>query len=301
MAVTPRIGRGKVLDIPDHFAKPHLSVSDEVEPARKLDGSGFAVAKLFRILFPMTPNLPVSRAIFESLRRLDTCTTSNAIERLNVRPRNEGFISGLVKCQFPQLPPMLGYAATARIRTATPPASAPSVRGGCYHDRIDWWNWLASLPEPRVMVIEDVELAPGIGAFAGQIHAAIARALNCVGCVTNCAVRDLAVVETLGFHLFAASVAILHADAHIVEFGTPVSIGGLTIDPGDLVDGDRHGIHVIPLEIAAEVPDVARRMLDEDNELLRFCESRDFSLPELSRRVQSIAKDQPSLVVCNGP
>ena len=30
----------------------------------------------------------------EKLSALDTCTVSNAIERLNVRLRNEGFVSG---------------------------------------------------------------------------------------------------------------------------------------------------------------------------------------------------------------
>ena len=102
----------------------------------------------------------VSNAVLENLRLLDTCSVSNAIERFNVRLRNEGFVSGAMKCRFPKLPPMLGYAVTGRVRTSTAPA-----RGGCYFDRMDWWEYLASIPEPRIIVLQDVDRTPGLGAL----------------------------------------------------------------------------------------------------------------------------------------
>ena len=181
---------------------------------------------------------------------------------------------------------MLGYAVTGRIRTSEPP-----MKGSCYFDRMDWWSYLASLPEPRVMVIEDIDDPPGVGAFVGEIHAAIGKALNCVGCVTNGAVRDLVSVKALGFSLFAGSVAVSHSYAHIIDFGGPVEVGGLIVRPGELIHGDRNGVHVIPLEVAEAVPGVARRIQDEERELMGFCRSRDFSLQELSLRMQSISKD----------
>jgi regulator of RNase E activity RraA len=220
----------------------------------------------------------------EKLSRLDTCTVSNAIERLNVRMRNEGFIFGAVTCRFPDLPPVVGYAATARIRTAAPPMGQR-----CYHDRIDWWNYLASVPGPRVMVLEDMDRQPGVGAFVGEIHAAIARALNCIACVTNGAVRDLTAVKSLGVQLFAGSVAVSHAYAHIIEFGQPVEIGGLNINSGDLIHGDRHGVQTIPLEIAADIPAEASRVLAEDRELVEFCASPQFSLEELAKRLSAVS------------
>jgi regulator of RNase E activity RraA len=220
----------------------------------------------------------------EKLRRLDTCTVSNAIERFNVRMRNEGFVSGEVKCRFPDLPPMIGYAATARIRTAEPPMTRR-----CYYDRMDWWSYLASVPGPRVMVLEDVDRPPGVGAFVGEIHAAIGRALDCVGCVTNGAVRDPPAVKSLGFHLFAGSVAVSHSYAHIIEFGEPVEIGGLKIRSGDLLHGDCHGLQTIPAEIAADVPAEASRVLADERGLIDFCKSPQFSLEELSRRLRVIS------------
>ena len=89
-------------------------------------------------------------------------------------------------------------------------------------------------------------------------------ALHCAGCVTNGAVRDLPAVEAMGFQLFARNTSVSHAYAHIIEFGEPVEIDGLKISSGDLLHGDRHGVIIIPVAIAAKVPeeasqDIARR------------------------------------------
>jgi len=223
---------------------------------------------------------PLSATDLAKLGALDTCIVSNAIERLNVRLRNEGFVSGQVTCRFPDLPPVIGYAATARIRTAAPP-----MRFRCYYDRMDWWTYVASVPSPCVIVLEDVDRVPGVGAFVGEVHAHIGRALHCAGCVTNGAVRDLPALKALGFQLFAGSVAVSHSYAHIIEFGEPVEIGGLTIQSGDLLHGDLHGVHAIPLEIAAKVPDEAARLIREERELTDFCTSPQFSLDELAKRL----------------
>src|SRR5271165_914547 len=185
----------------------------------------------------------------QRLSSFDACTIANAIETLNGRLRNEGFTSGGVHCRFPSFPPMVGYAATARVRAESPPMSQR-----CYYDRMDWWNYVASLPEPRVLVVQDADSTPGVGAFIGEIHATIAQALHCEGCVTNGAVRDLPAVREMRFQMFSGNVAVSHAYAHIIDFGETVEIGGLRIRSGDLLHGDRHGVLTVPLEIAAEIP-----------------------------------------------
>jgi 4-hydroxy-4-methyl-2-oxoglutarate aldolase len=229
----------------------------------------------------MTPKSALSAHDFERIRSLDTCTVSNAIERFNVRLRNEGFIHGCVHCQFPSFQPMLGYAVTARTRSSSAP-----MAGRCYYDRMDWWEYVLTIPEPRVMVLQDVDHQPGIGAFVGEIHASIGLAVHCVGCVTNGAVRDLPAVEKTGFHLFAGSVAVSHSYAHLVDLGEPVEIGGLKIHPGDLVHGDRHGVHTIPREIAPEIPKVAAGLIAEERALIELCRSPGFSLKKLAARLR---------------
>ena len=234
----------------------------------------------------MTQGTTVSDALFEKLKTLDTCTVSNAIERLNVRLRNEGFVAGALRCRFQNLEPMLGYAVTGRIRSASAP-----MKGSCYYDRMDFWNYLATLPEPRVIVLEDVDARQGLGALVGEVHAVIGLALNCVGYVTNGAVRDLAAVKALGFHLFSGSVSPSHAYAHLVEFGDPVTIGGLKIAAGDLIHGDRHGVQTIPFENAERIPEEVEKIMFSESELKQFCQSPQFSLDGLAKKLKRAAQD----------
>lgn len=222
----------------------------------------------------------ISKGDLEKISELDTCTVANAIERLNLRMRNEGFASGAVRCRFPDFKPMLGYAVTGRIRTSSPPIS-----GRCYYDRIDFWRYLATLPAPRVIVFEDVDEEPGFAGLVGEVHASIALALDCAGYVTNGAVRDLAAVKALGFHMFSGSVAVSHAYAHIVEFGEPVEIGGLKISPGDLIHGDCQGVQMIPIEAAAQIPEEAANLLRRESQLTEFCRSPRFSLAGLEEKL----------------
>src|SRR5439155_310878 len=95
----------------------------------------------------------------EAIRRLDTFTVSNAIEKFGLRPRNQGFADSSLRCFFPRLPPMLGYTATAKIRCSSPPPE-----GHKYPERADWWNYILTLPSPRVVVVQDIDGQSGCGA-----------------------------------------------------------------------------------------------------------------------------------------
>ena len=221
-------------------------------------------------------NATLTSEQWEILRRLDACTLANAIETFQARLRNEGFADNSVHCLFPHLRPMLGYAATVKIRGSAPPTAERD-----YPDRTDWWDYVLSLPAPRVVVVQDVATKVGLGSLLGAVHVNILRALGCVGAVTNGAVRDLPAAEKLDFPLFAGSVSVSHAYVHIVEFGTPVEIGGLRIESGDLLHGDWHGVQSIPAGIAGKIPRAAAEIIARERKLIALCQSKDFSLEKL--------------------
>jgi regulator of RNase E activity RraA len=177
---------------------------------------------------------------------------------------------------LPELPPMVGYAATARLRSGEPP-----IGGGTFRDRADFWNRILEVPAPRVLVLEDMDEHPGRGAFVGDAHAAILRALGCVGYVTNGAVRELPAVRALDFHLFAGNVTVSHAYAHIFEIGSIVRVGGLEVRPGDLLHGDRHGVLTVPLEVAPKIPTVVQGLRLRERQVIEFCQSHRFSVEGL--------------------
>ena len=220
----------------------------------------------------------------EALQRIDTCTVSNAIETFQLRLRNAGFANSSIRCMFQEWPPMVGYAATARLRTS----EAPMV-GGAYHNRSDWWHSILKVPTPRIVVLEDQDRPPGVGAFLGDMHAAILRALGCVGFVTDGAVRELPQVRELGLQLFAGNVAVSHAYAHTYDFGEPVRVGGLEVRQGDLLHGDRHGLLTVPKQIAREIPAVAARLEKEERAVIAFCRSHEFSVDRLGQLLKGLS------------
>lgn len=219
-----------------------------------------------------------------ALRQLDTCMVANAVETFHVRLRNAGFTDASIHCMFEDAPPMVGYAATARLRSGEPP-----IAGGTFRDRGDFWNsCVLEVPSPRILVLEDVDHPPGRGAFLGDVHAAILKSLGCIGYVTNGAVRELPAVRAMGLQLFAGNVAVSHAYAHIFDVGAPIKVGGMEVRPGDLLHGDRHGVLTIPAEIAAAVPGVAAELQKAEQKVIDFCRSKEFSVAKLSELMKKI-------------
>lgn len=216
---------------------------------------------------------PHSPQLLAELRALDTCAIADAIERTDVRLRNEGFANLLeLHCHFPQLPPMLGYAATLRVRSGNPP-----MMGERYAERAEWWDALTSLPQPFVLVIEDLDRRPGCGAFIGETHAAMFQAMGCAGVVTNGAVRSLPQIATRKLPMFSRLVSPSHAYVHAVSVGVPVQICGLEITPGDLLHGDQHGLVRIPHRVAADLPKTARELHAWKERLIALCDSPAFT------------------------
>jgi len=225
----------------------------------------------------------LSEQTIAALRRFGTCTVSNAVERFQIRLRNTGFTDATVHCRFPDASPMVGYAVTARLRSGEPP-----VAGSRFRDRTDFWNTILTFPAPRILVLQDMDDPPGRGAFVGDVHAAILKALGCVGLLTNGAVRELTGAQKLGFQLFSGNLAVSHAYAHIFDVGAKVQVGGMEIRPAELLHGDRHGVLNIPEQIAAEVPVVAAELEREEQKVIEFCQSGEFSIARLNKLTKSL-------------
>lgn len=217
------------------------------------------------------------------LRKIDTCSVANAIENHAVRLRNEGFIQPGIRCQFPAMAPMVGFAVPVKIRCST-----PSPEGHPYKDRTDWWNYILKVPAPRVIVIQDVDATPGLGAFIGEMHATILKTLRCVGAITNGTVRDLPAVGRLGFHLFSNGTSVSHAYVHVVEIGREVNIGGLKIQPGELLHGDLHGVVSVPPELALKIPETVAENRAREHKLMALCQRQDLDLETLRDAVRGI-------------
>ena len=193
-----------------------------------------------------------------------------------MRLRNEGFTDVTIRYLAGAPEPMVAHAVTVRIRGSSPPTDNHD-----YLESTQWWNYVLSVPEPRVVVIQDVDPQPGLGALVGEVHANILRSLGCIGVVTNGSVRDLPALEKLQFHTFANRLAVSHAYSHIVEMSTPVKVGGLQIKSGDLLHGDQHGIISIPPSAELQIPTIAEGMIQREREIIDLCRAKNFSIDNL--------------------
>lgn len=224
----------------------------------------------------MAPDL--NKEEIEALRCWSTCAVANAIELFNLRPRNEGFMLPEIKCLFPEWRPMIGYAVTAVISAESPE--------GRRVQPTEWWAEIQKIPAPRVAVIHDLD-RPVVGSFWGEVNANIHRALGCVGAVTDGSVRDLDEVRELGFHFFASCVSVSHAYVHLIDVGVPVKVGGLLVNPGDLIMGDKHGVISIPAAVAKDIPQAAQLIEDWERKVINFCKSDKFTLQGLKELYMS--------------
>ncbi len=205
----------------------------------------------------------------DALRGFSSPTISNAIETFDVRSRSEGFMDSSVRSIFPELGTMIGYAVTAKIAAREKPQTSLSY--------FDMFDAMANVPKPWVVVIEDLDWPNPIGSYWGEVNGSIYKGMGCVGLVTNGGVRDLDEVVETGFHFFASCVLVSHAYVHLEEVGTPVSVGGLMVAPGDLLHADKHGVVSIPHDIAREVAAASADVERRERPIIDFARSPDMS------------------------
>ncbi|MFY2824504.1 RraA family protein [Ruegeria sp. MALMAid1280] len=206
----------------------------------------------------MTPSL------LTLLRKVDTPTVCNAIEVAQGRRGFDAFTRGSMLCSAPSEPAIVGYARTAKIAAVAPPSEAPEV---IRERRMAYYKYMAEGPAPSVAVIEDVDFPNCIGAYWGEINTTVHKGFGMSGALTNGVMRDLGDLPE-GFPVVAGSVGPSHGFVHVREIDTPVSVFGLTINPGDLIHADRHGALVVPADVVDQLEAAIQKLLTTERIVL---------------------------------
>jgi regulator of RNase E activity RraA len=230
----------------------------------------------------MEDTVPLTTQEVEALKKITSPSVANAIETFKVRPREQGNLSSDIRARFPEMGPMVGYAVPCIIRAEAGPIEGH--RASTY----GWWDYVQTIPAPRVIVVHDLDDPRGQGAQWGEVQANIHRALGCVGVVTDGSVRDLDEVRALGFQFCAAHVSVSHANVHMVDFGIPVKVGGVWVKPGDLVHGDQHGVCTVPHDIAAKIPEAIAKVEADERKIISVCQSPGFTADKLKELYKQI-------------
>src|SRR5687768_4396794 len=209
----------------------------------------------------------IDSAVLQKLARYDTPTICNVIELFDVIPRNRGYMDSRVKSCFPELPPMVGFAATACFRSDAPPAG-----GDAYGSIGAQLEQFAKLPGPAMVVFQDLDDPPAAAVF-GEVMCSSYQAFGSAGLVTNGAGRDLEQVRALKYPVFTGSTICSHGYCHMLHLGLPVRVGSLMVNQGDLLHGDANGVTNIPPEVATEVADLSGEFLAAEELVMSYVKS----------------------------
>lgn len=239
----------------------------------------------------------VPDAVLAALRKFDTPTVCNVIELLEIRPRTAGYTDARITASYPALPPMVGFASTATFRAAAPPRGGDTYMGLAAQVEL-----LEKTPGPKVVVFQDLD-DPPVAATFGEIMATTYQAFGCVGLVTSGAGRDLDQVEPLKFPCFTGGTNPSHGYTQIVELNVPVRVGGVWVNPGDLLHGDRNGVSTIPIELAAATAEGCLGLADAEAVVLNYLKAGNATADgfvtarkECSRRIAELTAKLKAMV-----
>ena len=210
------------------------------------------------------------------LNSVDSPTIANAVEPFKVRDRCEGFIGGSVRCMFPELGVMLGYALTVTMTSKPGPVAS---REGYWK----MWRALEQAPKPAVVAVQDISGAPTRCAYFGEVMATLAQRLGAIGVISDGAIRDVDEVRGMGMHYFAPYPVVSHGNFEIVDVNIPITLDGQTVNPGDLLHGDVNGIVIVPPDLVDKLPEQVEKIRVREKQSIDFVRGNSFTLDEFMK------------------
>ncbi len=183
----------------------------------------------------------MSKELSARLLRLYTGAVADILDELGLRNQ---CLPSAIRPLEPKMK-VAGPVFTIRGR-AMPPGERPDPR-------LRQMDMLDAIFAGSVIVIDPGDEARA--AHWGELMSNTALQKGATGCVINGGLRDSAQILELGFPVFRVFHSPLSAAVRweITDFGTPLSIGGVDITPGDYVLGDIDGVLVLPAAIVEKV------------------------------------------------
>jgi regulator of RNase E activity RraA len=220
--------------------------------------------------------------VAKALGELDTPTICNAVEVVAPERRARGYNIRPLVCAHPNLPHILGFARTARIKAQHQPEKP--------QDSVGYYTYVAEGgPLPAISIVQDIDDTPGYGAMWGEVNTNLHYGLGCIGLVTNGSIRDIP-DSAENFQMLAGMINPAHAWINVIDWGTPVNVHGMECDDGDLVHADMHGACVIPIASAADVVTEARRIAAREDILIGAAKEPGFNMEKLKKAWAGMAQ-----------
>ncbi|HEX9809915.1 MAG TPA: RraA family protein [Alphaproteobacteria bacterium] len=173
----------------------------------------------------------------ERLGRLDTCTVSDALEKLGLGGATLG-----IRPQWP-CGRIAGRAVTMKLK----PQGAETPKRHLGTEAIE-------AADPGDVIVAELSGRTDVPAWGGLLSLAAATK-GIAGIVIDGACRDIDDSRAAGFPVFARAVVPITARGRIVQdsVNAEIEFAGVKVHPGDYVVADGSGTVIVPQERAAEV------------------------------------------------
>jgi regulator of RNase E activity RraA len=205
-----------------------------------------------------------------------TPTVLNGLKRLGVHPADLQTMDRLaIRCMSPALGVRAGFAVTKKLATRRQGSTPDPERDRELNARMD--RIIGQLPQPRILVAENVGDWAGPVCIWGEVTAHINLAMACTAGITNGPVRDLPEMEQVGFQAFAGGPGPGGGFVDVLEVGEPVVVGGVRVETGDLIHADQHGVLNVPLDLAAALVPAIRAVIAVERRVIDVCRSPGYS------------------------
>ncbi len=194
------------------------------------------------------------RSTIESLRDFDTALLANTIGYIDPTPAHEYYMGGAIQSVTPSLGPSVGVAVICKIDSSSPNGT-PRMD--------DFWQQLEQMRKmtvPVIWVVKTVGNRPDHECVLGDGMAKALYSVGCIATVTDGGVRDINGLLTIPFAAYCKGKTIHHCALRLTALTESISIGGITVSPGDILHANAGGVIKIPEKNLAELIPMAIRM-----------------------------------------
>jgi 4-hydroxy-4-methyl-2-oxoglutarate aldolase len=207
--------------------------------------------------------------MLQEVRGFDTPSITNVVATYPANPLCLGlynpwteswYTDQSIRCMYPELGPLVGYAVTCVYGLPDPNYSRLSF--------MDVLEALEASNKPSILVFQQrfpPEIAGKVGLAGGNMTAAM-KAMGCVGAISNGPSRDIDEIRPMRFQYMLSGITPGHGAMAVHAVNVPVTVAGMDVAPGEIIHMDENGACKFPADKLEGVLHNVRALRDEEED-----------------------------------
>ena len=176
--------------------------------------------------------------------------------------RSNWYTDETIKCMYPELGRIVGYAVTCVYGMPD-----PNFRGRLSF--LDVLRAVENSPKPCILILKQdfpEEYKRKNGLSGGNMTTAL-QTLGCVGVISDGPSRDLDEIRPMKFQYMLTGVAPGHGDTAVMAVNVPVTVCSMDVAPGEIIHMDENGAVKFPADRLEDVARLAERLQQKETDL----------------------------------